>query len=277
MERLFLPKIRRFFINIFHKNSMMKKLNLLFVFILLLLLNSCKVPTASKLKDKSILNTWYAGQRVSEKKMVINPTSIVSVSTSFEDKINEEELNNLKWKIVDTVDVHNLKFVEEKNTFFAVISRNEQNQKRYKGMSIENTNTEGFKLLMISVQEFLTLEEAQDDIKNKAFLEVQQVPIFSENFQNSSLKSVMQMSKEEYVKIIKKVKSLEADLRSYVTTLKENGVENYQDIGNNLIQSNFRKQVYLAGFDAYSAANEDPFADFDKDPEVEKLLESDKK
>ena len=221
------------------------------------------------------MGNWYVEQRISPKRMLISSNSIVSYSTSFEEAITKEQLSNLDWKIVNTIKITQLDFVEEKDMYFGVVSKIENEKVNYKGMSIENTSREGMKMLLVSAKEFTTEKEAQNDIQSMKFVEVQQVPMFSEGFDNASLKSPTQMSKEEYITLIKNIKGIEQELVAYVNTLKEAGETDYKSIGESLIQSNSKKFMYLAGYDPYAMGAENAFEQFNKDPEIMKLLNLD--
>lgn len=176
-----------------------------------------------------------------------------------------------KWFPRDTVQI--IERIKSKEKIMIVLKYKRKEVFLYNVFRIENTQKTDIKTIdLLDKRGYESVEKAKEAIENFKSITIKHQILLSANFveNSSSLKPLYEISKEDYIKVTKKVRNMEKDIDTFIEEQGSNNRESKEKIASNLI----RKELFMMGYNPYLDIDEEGnifLKKFEGDKDIEEL------
>ena len=265
-------------------NYFAKHFIFLFLSVIILFNLSC-ISSKRQSNEKDILGTWYAKKPNSTSRVRIEKNFFISErrSSSQEVEMIEDtqrvQVTETGWEIRDSIEIVEKEFVENEseNTISMILVREKDGKNQYNSFLFSDTEVKGIKTVFSSTRKgFETIEAAKKALQEAKFQNVDQELFFSERYVKEvlpTLKPMKNITKKDYIKVVKYVRSFENELMAFAATKEEHFIEGTPYRIDRDARKLAYKKLYFLGYDPYKLPEngEDYMKKFEGDKDIEEL------
>ncbi|WP_291726070.1 hypothetical protein [Bernardetia sp.] len=246
----------------------MKYLSLI---IFLVAFSSCSSSKVSYYED-IIKGTWYPDKRDFLGRIQFQDKQALYERQEIIDKTE-------KWKVRDTIKI--IEKVKQGKNAVILILENKKNHEEivYNAFMIENTSSSTIKtVVMPSRKGYPTAVEAKEAIQNYEFKHIKHQVMLSKKLIDdidNTLKPLYEITREDYVKVIKKLNSMKEELDKYAEYQAKESYNSAETIVGKVGKELFRKELFLMGYNPYLDLDENGkhySKKFKDDKEIQELM-----
>lgn len=184
-----------------------------------------------------------------------------------------------KWEIRDSIKVIEKEFVKNKenqNSITIILARQKDEKTQYNSFLFSQTEIKGIMTIFAAVNSgFETVEEAKKGMIEAKFKNINQELLFSEDYKKTifpTLKSMEDLTKEDYIKVVKYVRSFENEIIAFAAEQEKDFIsgENYpiRKVAKKIAQ---KKLYFLGYYSPYSFESDNYIKKFEGDKDIEEL------
>ncbi|WP_338812551.1 hypothetical protein V9L05_14265 [Bernardetia sp. Wsw4-3y2] len=251
---------------------------LCFCIILFLNFSSCTcIKNNKSKKDIDILGVWYPEKPNGNTRVRIDEKLFISEGIVDIEKFKDR--NTVRFRIKDSIKVIEKELVESKenqNTISIILARQKEDKTQYNSFIFSETEIKGIMTFFAATNNgFETVEEAKKQIEEAKFKNINQELFFSEEYTKTvfpTLKSMEKITKEDYITVVKYVRSFEEELQAFAATQEDDFIEGTPYRIDKIAKKIAQKKLYFLGYNPFDLPEDGNYLKkFEGDKEIEEL------
>lgn len=169
-----------------------------------------------------------------------------------------------------------IKNTENKNTISLVLARQKDEKTQYNSFLFSETEIKGIMTIFaVTNGGYETIEEAKKGMEEAKFESVNQELFFSEEYSKivyPTLKSMEDITKEDYIKVVKYVRSFEKEIIAFAAQEEKDSKSSAEYAIRKFSKKLAQKKLFFLGYyNPYGFQNSDYFKKFEGDKDIEEL------
>ncbi|WP_338792561.1 hypothetical protein [Bernardetia sp. MNP-M8] len=251
---------------------------LCFYIILFLNFSSCTcIKNNKSKKDIDILGVWYPEKPNGNTRVRIDEKLFISEGIVDIEKFKDR--NTVRFRIKDSIKIIEkkiLKSEENQNIISMIASRQQNGETQYNFLLFTQTEVKGIMTIFSDISGgFETIEQSKNALKKAKFQNINQELFFSEEYTKTvfpTLKSMEKITKEDYITVVKYVRSYERELMAFAATQEDDFIEGTPYRIDKIAKKIAQKKLYFLGYNPFDLPEDGNYLKkFEGDKEIEEL------